>query len=45
MHSDRGKLELILRNLIHNALKYTEPRLGDGARRCPTATAAASTSP
>jgi signal transduction histidine kinase len=24
MRSDRGKLELILRNLIHNALKYTE---------------------
>jgi signal transduction histidine kinase len=24
MHSDRGKLESILRNLIHNALKYTE---------------------
>lgn len=23
MHSDRGKLELILRNLVHNALKYT----------------------
>lgn len=23
MHSDRGKVELILRNLIHNALKYT----------------------
>jgi signal transduction histidine kinase len=24
MRSDRGKLEMILRNLIHNALKYTE---------------------
>ena len=24
MHSDRSKLEMILRNLIHNALKYTE---------------------
>jgi signal transduction histidine kinase len=24
LHSDRGKLESILRNLIHNALKYTE---------------------
>jgi signal transduction histidine kinase len=24
LHSDRGKLEMILRNLIHNALKYTE---------------------
>jgi signal transduction histidine kinase len=23
MHSDRGKVELILRNLLHNALKYT----------------------
>jgi signal transduction histidine kinase len=23
MHSDRGKVELILRNLVHNALKYT----------------------
>ncbi|MGH7788433.1 MAG: sensor histidine kinase [Candidatus Binatia bacterium] len=24
MRSDRGKLEMILRNLVHNALKYTE---------------------
>jgi signal transduction histidine kinase len=24
IRSDRGKLEMILRNLIHNALKYTE---------------------
>jgi len=24
LHSDRGKVEMILRNLIHNALKYTE---------------------
>ncbi len=24
LHSDRGKIELVLRNLIHNALKYTE---------------------
>lgn len=24
MRSDRGKIEMILRNLIHNALKYTE---------------------
>jgi len=24
MHTDRAKLEMILRNLIHNALKYTE---------------------
>ncbi len=24
VHNDRGKLEMILRNLIHNALKYTE---------------------
>jgi signal transduction histidine kinase len=23
MHSDRGKVEIILRNLVHNALKYT----------------------
>jgi len=24
LHSDRGKVEMILRNLIHNALKYTD---------------------
>lgn len=24
MHSDRGKIEMIVRNLIHNALKYTD---------------------
>lgn len=24
MHSDRSKVEMILRNLVHNALKYTE---------------------
>ena len=24
MHSDRGKLEMVLRNLVHNALKYTD---------------------
>jgi len=24
LHSDRGKVEMILRNLVHNALKYTD---------------------
>ncbi|MGH7789638.1 MAG: sensor histidine kinase [Candidatus Binatia bacterium] len=24
LHSDRGKIEMILRNLVHNALKYTD---------------------
>jgi signal transduction histidine kinase len=24
MHSDRSKIEMIIRNLIHNALKYTD---------------------